>query len=428
MIELILAMTKSCGIGYQNKLPWVCKKELSLFETKTMDNVVIVGQKTSINMPILQGRTVFIVNSSHSIEDAIRYNLGNKKIFIIGGATVYNYVLKNLMHIVERIHISIMNEEYTCDSFVNLNINDINFNTESKQEFKDFVHYVLTPKNKGEIQYRNLLSNLLENGKNTYGRNGNVMSDFVNHFTFNLTEGFPLLTTKKMFFRGIVEELLFFLRGDTDTKKLEQKGINIWKGNTSRKFMDSVGLNYPEGMMGPMYGYQWRFFNEDYTGININKGIDQLSNVIHMIKTDPKSRRILMTDFNPLQVSEGVLYPCHSIILQFFVEDNFLDMYCFNRSSDVFLGLPFNIASSSLMLMIIAKMTNLVPRYFNLSLGDCHIYEQHIECVKQQLERIPFKFPNVSIKDFNSIEDITYEHIILNNYNYHPSIKAEMVS
>ena len=175
-----------------------------------------------------------------------------------------------------------------------------------------------------------------------------------------------------------------------------------------------------------MYGYQWRKFNAKYK--SNETGIDQLENVINTIKTDPKSRRILMTDFNPLQVSEGVLYPCHSIIIQFFVEDGFLDMYCFNRSSDLFLGLPFNIASSSLLLTIIAKLTQLTPRFFNLSLGDCHIYESHIDNVKEQIQRLPYKFPIIKIEDFSKVEELTYEHIHLSEYNFHPTIKAQMVS
>lgn len=442
MIELILAMTKNGGIGIQNSLPWKCPEELGMFRSKTMDSNIIVGRKTHETLPRLLGRNVYILNNKTTLEEVIQKIIkdNDKKIFVIGGASIYKYVLENFSHIINKIHVSVMKDDYHCDAFVSIDIH--NYITESRQEFNDFTHYVLLPKHKGETQYLSLLKHVFENGKDTYGRNGDVRSNFVNHLSFDLTKGFPLLTTKKMFFRGIVEELLFFIKGETNTKKLENMGINIWKGNTNSEFLEKMGLDYPEGEMGPMYGFQWRHFNGDYKPRPIwgfqwryadgdfekRGGVDQLMNVIDMIKTQPKSRRILMTDFNPLQVNEGVLYPCHSIILQFFVEDGFLDMYCFNRSSDLVLGLPFNIASSSLLLAIVAKITNLVPRFFNLSLGDSHIYKEHIDAVKEQLQRVPFKFPTIEIKDFEVIENLTYEHMILKNYVSHKPISAKMIA
>jgi thymidylate synthase len=279
----------------------------------------------------------------------------------------------------------------------------------------------------------NLLKRVATSGQLTYGRNGIVKSLFSSHLSFNLQNGFPLLTTKKMFFRGIVEELIFFLKGETDSKLLEAKKINIWKGNTNREFLDTHGkTTYEEGDMGPMYGYQWRNFGKEYKKLDsMVGGVDQLMNVINTIKTDPKSRRILMTDYNPAQADEGVLYPCHSIILQFYVDDQgkFLDMYCFNRSSDLFLGLPFNIASSALLLTIIAYLTNLKPRMLDLSLGDCHIYEEHFKQVEEQLIRIPFQFPLIQVvKPFEKVEELTFEHFEVVAYKSHESIKAVMVS
>ena len=207
--------------------------------------------------------------------------------------------------------------------------------------------------------------------------------------------------------------------------------------------------------MGPMYGNIWRFYGaeyNEYTGrplpsynfdfLNIfaktsyddketNDSIDQIKNVIHEIKTNPTSRRILLTTYNPSQVEHGVLYPCHSIIIQFYVQDSYLDMFCYNRSSDLFLGLPFNIASSSLLLMIIAKLTNLTPRYFNLSLGDVHIYSNHTEQVTEQIKRIPYTSPRIILPDIEIIEDIeklTHTDFELLNYSFYPSIKAEMIA
>lgn len=290
-----------------------------------------------------------------------------------------------------------------------------------------------------EIQYLTLLNDVFKNGNLHIGRNGNTKSMFGKTLEFDLRLGFPLLTTKKMFFRGIVEELLFFIRGETNSKLLEEKKINIWNGNTNRQFLDSISKqNRKEGIMGPMYGYQWRHFNSEYdetTGLpKQNHSFDQLEKVIKKIKEDPQSRRILLTDYNPLQADEGVLYPCHSIIIQFYVNDGFLDMFCYNRSSDLFHGLPFNIASSSLLLFLIAKITNLIPRKFILSLGDSHIYEEHFKAVKEQLLRTPYECPQIEInekvelKNLNDIENLKFSDIILKNYKSYPTIKANMIS
>ena len=181
-------------------------------------------------------------------------------------------------------------------------------------------------------------------------RNAKTYSIFDNSITFDMKDGFPLLTTKRMFWKGIVEELLFFIRGDTNSKHLEDKGVRIWQGNTTQEFIDNIGLPYQEGDMGPMYGFMWRHFGADYTGCNTdytNQGFDQLSKIVEEIKTNPHSRRILMSDFDPSRAHQGVLYPCHSLVLQFYVRDGkFLDVKMYQRSVDSFLGEPFNIAST----------------------------------------------------------------------------------
>jgi thymidylate synthase len=237
--------------------------------------------------------------------------------------------------------------------------------------------------------------------------------------------------------RGILEEFLFFLRGDTDSSILSEKKVRIWEGNTTREFIASAGLPYAKGVMGPMYGYQWRFFNapykvdEDGRPLEPRGGIDQLADVVHLIKTEPHSRRILMTTYNPEQARLGVLHPCHSITTQFYVQDGFLDMFCYNRSQDAFLGVPFNIASSSLLLMIVAKLTGKVPRFLYMTLGDTHIYPVHTEQVGKILTRMPYSLPVLALPALESLEDIkglTVGDFILSDYRFHPSIVAEMVS
>ena len=359
-----------------------------------------------------------------------------KKVFIAGGAKLYEEVFSNWYNMINTVHISIMKEKYDCDTFINFDITK--FRVKFMEEYKEFVHYMLECKLSDESKYLKLLEDVYFNGCVTDGRNGKTKSLFGKTLEFDLRDGFPLLTTKNMFFRGIVEELLFFIRGNTDTKILEDKKINIWNGNTNRNFLDSIGkTSRRPGVMGQMYGYQWRYFNAEYdeekAGPALNsKGLDQLANVINKIRTDPHSRRILLTDFNPLQMDEGVLAPCHSIIIQFYVNDGCLDMFCFNRSSDLFHGLPFNIASSSLLLILISKITNLIPRKFILSLGDCHIYQEHYNVVNTQLSRIPYKFPTIDInkelKELQDIENLEYCNFIINDYNAYPTIKAKMIA
>jgi len=275
-----------------------------------------------------------------------------------------------------------------------------------------------------------------KNGTVRDGRNGETRALFTKHIKIDLRDGFPLLTTKKMYWKGIVEELLFFLRGDTNSKILEEKGVFIWNGNTNREFLDRNGFSHrEEGVMGPMYGYQWRHYGAEYdekTTEPSQIGIDQLANIVEKIREDPHSRRILMVDYNPTQVDQGVLYPCHSIVLQFFVDREYLDMFCYNRSSDLFLGLPFNIASTALLMQIVAEMTELTPRFMNISLGDAHIYKEHLPLVQTQIERTCYSLPSVKItKDLfniNDIETLTFSDFELHEYNSHPSIKAKMIA
>jgi dihydrofolate reductase/thymidylate synthase len=465
MLNIILAVDKNYGVGRNGKLPWYIKEELEIFKQKTHDSIVIVGRKTLEKLPLLENRTIFCITKSvsvlskntvvtvfSSIDDAINTALKlEKKIFIIGGNEIYNYCFRNYKEKLY-VHVSCIDDIYDCDTYFNEN-NLNSFYVITKTHFENFSHYEMKYCKYGEQQYLDLLSDILKNGEKRLTRNGETISDFCKHLKFDLREGFPLLTTKKMFLKGIIEELLFFIRGDTNSKILEEKGINIWKGNTNRSFLDLNGFeNRADGEMGPMYGYQWRYFGmkyeenkklektEDFNILDIffggdikskYKGLDQLKNVINEIKTNPASRRILLTSYNPLQAEEGVLYPCHSIILQFYVYDNcYLDIFCYNRSNDNFHGTPFNIASTSLLLMIIAQIVKLTPRFVNISQGDSHIYAGHIDCVKEQIKRVPYLFPSLLLPKFETIEEVeklSHEDFKLINYIYHPAIKADMV-
>jgi thymidylate synthase len=281
-----------------------------------------------------------------------------------------------------------------------------------------------------EDGYLNLLDYTLKNGELKNTRNGKTFSVFGKMIKFNITNNFPLITTKKVFFRGIVEELLWFLKGLTNSKYLEEKGINIWKKNSSREYLDSIGLNdYEEGELGPIYGSQWRNYN--------NEKFDQLKYVIEELLKPDNSRRAIINAWNPCVLKKQALPPCH-LIYNFYKNENGLSCIMFMRSSDLFLGLPFNIASTALLTLIIAKVLHLKTNEIKLSLSDCHIYEEFIDNIKIQTNRKGFNFPTLEIiknsPDINTsieekikwIEDLKFEDFKLNNYDFLQSLKCDM--
>lgn len=299
--------------------------------------------------------------------------------------------------------------------------------------------------NKEEENYQLLLKKILIDGSERQDRTGvGVKSIFGTQLRFCLEDKkVPILTTKKIFIRGVIEELLFFLRGETDTKKLEAKGVNIWKGNTSREFLDSRGLyNLFEGDMGKGYGYQWRRFGEiedleawagyDESGYEYyykQKGIDQLAQVINTIKTNPTDRRIIMTAWNPQQLDKMALAPCH-ILCQFYVDKGTISCQWYQRSVDAFLGLPFNIASYAILTHIIAKATKLSAKELIFIGGDTHIYNNHVKQVEEQILRMPYEFPKININkqlnNVNDIEALEFNDFNVEGYNSHGALKAEM--
>lgn len=438
MFDIILATTKQYGIGKDGKIPWECKNDLKLFRKLTLGKTLIMGRKTIDSVPPLDNRNILCW--SKKMGEYKGYKCINninllieEDILVAGGGELYNEIFTNYIDNIRYIYLSMINTDIECDTFVDIKIED--FNILEKIQYDDFIFYKLTL-NKEENAYLSLLREVSENGVVRNGRNGETKSIFGKTLEFNLEKTYPLLTTKKMFFKGIFEELMFFLRGQTDSKILENKKIGIWKGNTNREFLNSMGMvDRREGIMGPMYGYQWRHYGAKYDeieGVAIERGIDQLKNVVDMIKNDPNSRRIMMTTYNLEQVDQGVLYPCHSIVLQFYVDGEYIDMYCYNRSSDLFLGLPFNIASSSLLLILISKLTNKKARKFILGLGDCHIYKEHYESVDEQLRRNCYNFPalevNKELINLEDMENLQLTDINIKNYKSHNSIKSKMIS
>lgn len=286
-----------------------------------------------------------------------------------------------------------------------------------------------------ERQYLNLIKNIIRTGNKVVGRNGPVYSKLGVMMQYNLRDGqMPLITTKKLAWKTCLRELLWFIKGVPDNNLLTKNNVKIWNGNSTREYLDSVGLeHYREGELGPIYGYQWRNWNKPYVGIDkadvSNKGgIDQLQNIIDALKDKEKrhSRRLIMTAWNPEQIEEMALPPCH-VLSQFHVsEQNELSCTLYQRSGDVGLGIPFNIASYSFLTHILAKHTGLYPGKFIHFIADAHIYEEHIPELNEQIRKKPFLFPSILVNKRDDIEDYSMNDIKIFNYRYHKGNKMRM--
>lgn len=259
--------------------------------------------------------------------------------------------------------------------------------------------------------YLNLLQRILDEGIEKTDRTGTgTKSIFGHQMRFNLEDGFPLLTTKKLHLKSIIYELLWFLKGDTNIKYLKEHGVRIWD-----EWADE------DGNLGPVYGHQWRSW-PDYNGGTI----DQIQNVINLIKHHPDSRRMMVTAWNPAEIEQMALPPCHCLF-QFYVADGRLSLQLYQRSADTFLGVPFNIASYALLLQMMAQVTELQVGEFIHTTGDTHLYLNHLEQAKLQLTRTPRTLPQMKLNpDVKSLFDFQYEDFELQNYNPWPHIKADV--
>ena len=482
----IACLANNRAIGNKNNLIFSNKDDLKFFKKITLEtygdkmNALIMGRKTFESIPNpLKNRLSCVISSSTSLPerenlivtnsipnliDELNYRSDIENIFVIGGQSIYKYFSDN--NLFDKLILTIVTEPKIVygDTFFP-EINFTNYYIEDKKtlhnrgfelktntlcDMKYNIYHLhkksdckineitdVLDSNLQEYQYLNLLDKLMKEGKMRETRNSKTISLFGVKMEFDISESFPLLTTKKMYWKGILKELLWFISANTNSKDLEKDKVRIWQGNSTREYLDSIGLNeYEEGDCGPIYGFQWRHFNADYLGHRADytgEGVDQLQNIIDLIKDNPTSRRIYMTGWNPCQLSEMALPPCH-ISYQFYVREcsdtgkKFLDCMMYQRSGDIFLGVPFNIASTATLTYILANITDLNPGKINIVIGDAHIYKNHIEQVKTQLERPPYKFPKLIIKNkLSSIDSIKYDDFEIENYTYHQRIQAQMV-
>jgi dihydrofolate reductase/thymidylate synthase len=446
---LIAACTLKGGIGRDNQVPWNLPTDRLRFAELTKGHIVIMGKNTYQSLPpryrpLPHRRNIVITRSSidnvitvSSFDDALKkaqdLQTSDKKVFVIGGRRLYACALQDPR--CTTLFITHIYSHFDCNvfmPFIDRNVFDFVSQSAVTQENGVDFQFIEYKRRHEEYQYLDLVASCIESGNWKPNRTGiDTCSHFGKMMRFNLRDGtFPLLTTKTVFWRGVVEELLWFIHGSTDSELLRAKKVNIWCCNASRKALDERGFtDRREGDLGPVYGFQWRHFGADYVDCATNyegKGIDQLANVVDMLRTNPNDRRIILCAWNPSQLKQMALPPCH-VLCQFYVYDNELSCLMYQRSADCGLGVPFNIASYCLLTCIIAHVCGLKPGEFIHSLGDTHVYQNHVEALQEQLKREPRPFPTLHINpERMKIEDFCFEDFILHGYDPHPAIKMEM--
>jgi dihydrofolate reductase/thymidylate synthase len=393
-----------------------------------------------------------------SIEDALSAIASSdkkvEKTFVIGGAQIYEEALKSDK--CEAVHLTEVEGEFECDAFIPaVDASKFKLYGQSRPIMEkdtryQFLTYVAADAETGkfrpkaaellppgcdvkheEYQYLEMIREIIDQGAVKGDRTGTgTISTFGNQMRFDLRRSFPLLTTKRVFWRGVAEELLWFVAGETNANKLADKNIHIWDGNGSREYLDSIGLTEREvGDLGPVYGFQWRHFGAEYTNMHADysgKGVDQLAEVIHKIKNNPTDRRILLTAWNPAALKEMALPPCH-MFCQFYVANGELSCQMYQRSCDMGLGVPFNIASYSLLTCMIAQVCDLKPGDFVHVCGDTHVYSNHVEPLEKQLVCEPRPFPILKINpDKKDIDSFVFEDFEIVGYDPHPKIEMKM--
>lgn len=484
-IQLVAAVCyRSNGMGFNGKLPWPrLREDMSRFTKLTSEaagdsiNAVVMGRKTYESLPEkyrpLPGRLNVILSRSGKIEavpslaevnegggcpavvcassldNALEWLETRKEvdnIFVTGGAQVYAEAMAHKA--CTKIHLTSVFKEFECDTvFPTIDMTKFTETDSSeivteKNIALQFFTYTRTDTPLAEVgehvapheemQYINLIKDILNADNLREDRTGTgVYSVFGRQMRFSLRNNtLPLLTTKRVFWRGVAEELLWFVSGSTNANLLADKGVRIWDGNSSREFLDNLGFTDREvGDLGPVYGFQWRHFGAEYKDMHhdyTGEGVDQLSDVIETIKNNPTSRRIVMSAWNPSDLKKMALPPCH-ILAQFYVSNGELSCHLYQRSADVGLGVPFNIASYSLLTRLMAQVCDLEAGDFVYTLGDAHIYSNHVDALKQQIERAPKEFPQLFInQDKTDIDSFEFSDFVVKNYRSYKSIPMKM--
>jgi thymidylate synthase len=475
MFIIVAARDDKNGIGYKGRIPWVSKTDMQFFKKLTMGHVVIMGRKTyeSIGKPLPDRINVVMSKTElkevdynkettklvqvFNLHECLKYcnTIKDKTFFVIGGAEIYNLFLENKL--ITKAYISKISGNHKCDLMFDYNfekatnyfdkaVSSLVVETESVKITK--YEY----ENVEEKRYLNLLEKILKTGIASNDRTGTgTLRLFGEHLTFDLTKNqFPLCTSRKTFFRGIYEELMLYLRGQTNSKILEEKKINVWAGNTTRSFLDTRKLfNLPVGDMGHSYGFSFRHFggiydncNTDYTKCRCGakckdgfgpdyfyhcplNGFDQLEWLINEIKTNPDSRRLRLSLWEPNYMHKASLPPCLEQY-QFSIINGGISCMMTQRSSDYFLAGNWNIATGALLTYLLASVCDLKPVSLIWNIGDVHVYNNLIDMSNELIKREPYMYPRLYVAKKNHITDYKFEDLELLCYQFHPSLTGKM--
>lgn len=447
--NIIACVDENNGLGTPYST-WIFKKDLDFFKNMTENNVVIMGNNTYKTLKGKLSNRINIVLTKEKYKDVLCFDnmlslllfiFNNKydNVFIIGGSITYIQFLE--LKIVKNIYLTkINNTVYKCDQIFNINNYKKEFVLESEQNKFDIdeIHnsnkvltfYKYKYFNKEENKFLKTVNKIITKGSYTLDRsNVGTLSIFGKSFTYNIKNyRLPLFTHRKVFLRGIIEELLFFISGKTNTKILEEKNINIWKEHTSREFLDMNKLNnYEEGSYGPSYGFQLRHWNAEFIDDNTDytgKGFDQLEYLINEIKNNPTSRRLVFSYWNPSVLDKVPLPSCH-ILYNFNIDMNTKELSCsfYQRSNDFCLSAVFNIVSASVLVFMICHLTGYIPGKIIHNIGNIHIYMNQLNVAQELINNEPNNFPLLLINDENNeikkIDDFKYNHFKLLFYNSH---------
>jgi len=457
--SIIVAIDAGNGIAKDGAIPWSNRADMKFFRDMTIGkgrNVVVMGRVTYESIPEpnrpLEGRKCVVVSRTWkqdehpevivypSLLEALVGLGGNMllydDVFICGGEQIYAEAIRDYIYLCRNIHVTRFKTDYDCDQYFPFDdIKDMPKACDPSQ-MRDYSRFVFTPKmTHPELQYLALMERVVESGEVRPDRTGvGTRSIFGTQMEYDISERVPIFTTKKVVYDAVIRELLFFISGKTNTRTLEEQGVRIWHGNTTREFLDKQGLTQlQEGDMGALYGFQWRHWGAPYTGCDTDyadQGIDQLKNLIQGIRDTPHSRRHVLSAWNVSQLKDMPLAPCH-VIAQFNVSTDrrHLDCCMFQRSADLFLGVPFNVASYAILTYMIAHITGLRPRRFVHFMGDTHIYSNHGDAVNRQLKKTPRPFPTLKFRratKIKEIDDFTFDDFIVEGYSSWPFIKVDM--
>jgi len=456
--NLIVACDSGNGIAKDGDIPWSSREDMKFFRDTTIGNgrnAVIMGRTTYESIPEehrpLANRRCVVISRTwrqeehpdigvySSLVDALA-GIGSSinaydDVFIAGGEQLYREAIRDFLYLCNKIYVTKFKTDYACDQFFPYDdVKNIPLAFDPVKT-RDYVRYTFMPKaTHDEYQYLNILREVTQEGEAKPDRTGvGTRTIFGTKMTFDLRDRLPIITTKRVSYDMIIKELLFFISGKTDTKILSSQGVKIWDANTSKEVLRANNLTWDEGDMGPLYPHQWRHWGAEYEGSNKNydgQGIDQLQKLIEGLRNDPHSRRHILTAWNPSQLSQMALAPCH-VLAQFNVSGDrkWLDCQVYQRSGDLFLGIPFNITSYALLTAMISHITGLRPRKLIYLIGDSHIYNNHGEQVKRQLNRHPRPFPRLSFREstrIHEIDDFTANSFIIEGYSSWAAIAADM--